>query len=62
MLFGHQHARSIWKRLREQDVEIDKPIWTAYMCALARNHQHEEAQALIETVEDEFGFTPDVEM
>ncbi|KAH7081533.1 hypothetical protein BKA63DRAFT_210774 [Paraphoma chrysanthemicola] len=62
MHFGHEHARSIWKRLREQDVDIDKPIWTAYMCALARNHQHEEAQALIETVEDEFGFTPDLDI
>ncbi|KAF2027886.1 hypothetical protein EK21DRAFT_70925 [Setomelanomma holmii] len=62
MHFGHEHARSIWKRLREQDVEIDRSIWTAYMCALARNHQHEEAQALVETVEDEFGFTPDLEV
>lgn len=62
MHFGHAHTKSIWKRLKEQDVEIDKNIWTAYMCAIARNHQHDEAQALIETVEEEYGFKPDLSM
>ncbi|CAO2654295.1 Nn.00g110280.m01.CDS01 [Neocucurbitaria sp. VM-36] len=60
MHWGGEHARSIWKRLKEQDVEIDKTIWTAYMSAIARNHHHDEAQALIETVEEEYGFTPDL--
>lgn len=60
--FGERHARSIWARLKEMDVDIDKQIWTAYMCAIARNHKHDEAMALIETVEEEYGFTPDFYM
>jgi len=59
---GAEHAKSIWKRLKEQDVEIDKTIWVAYMCAIARNHHHDEAQALIETVEEEYGFAPDLQI
>jgi pentatricopeptide repeat protein len=62
MHFGHGHARSIWKRLIEQDVEIDKTIWKAYMCAIARNHQYDEAQGLIESVEEDYGFTLDLDM
>jgi hypothetical protein len=62
MHYGHGHAKSIWKRLIEQDVEIDKAIWKAYMCAIARNHQHDEAQTLIETVEEEYGFPLDLDM
>ncbi|KAF2845393.1 complex I intermediate-associated protein-like protein 84 [Plenodomus tracheiphilus IPT5] len=60
MHWGGEHARSIWKRLIEQDVDIDKTIWTAYMCAIARNHDHDEALALVESVEEEYGFTPDL--
>ncbi|KAI8939073.1 hypothetical protein NX059_004912 [Plenodomus lindquistii] len=60
MHWGAEHAKSIWKRLKEQDVDIDKPIWTAYMCAIARNHEHAEAMALVESVEEEYGFTPDL--
>lgn len=60
MHWGGDHAKSIWKRLMEQDVEIDKTIWTAYMSAIARNHHHDEAQSLIETVEEEYGFKPDL--
>jgi hypothetical protein len=62
MHFGSEHARSIWKRLKDQDVEIDKSIWTAYMCAVARNHNHDEALGLIESVEEEYGWTPDLMM
>ncbi|KAL6707584.1 hypothetical protein ACN47E_003933 [Coniothyrium glycines] len=59
---GAQNARTIWKRLVEQDVEIDKSIWLAYMCAIASNSSHDEAQALIENVEEEYGFTPDLQI
>jgi hypothetical protein len=62
MHFGSEHAKSIWKRLKSQDVEIDKTIWTAYMSAIARNHNHDEALALVESVEEEYGFTPDLHM
>lgn len=62
MHHGYGHARSIWKRLKEQDVEIDKTIWKAYMCAMTANFQHDEAQAMIETVEEEYGFPLDLDM
>ena len=58
--WGGEHATSIWKRLQEQDVEINKPIWTAYLAAMTRNHHHKEALALIENVEADYGFAPDV--
>lgn len=59
---GERHARSIWQRLKEMDVDIDKQIFTAYMSALARNHRHDDALALIEAAEEEYGFTPDFDM
>ena len=59
---GWAHARAIWNRLVEQDIEIDKTVWLAYMRALGQNHQHDEAQALIEAVEEEYGFPLDLEM
>lgn len=60
--YGERHAKSIWQRLREMDVDIDKQIFTAYMSAIARNHQHDEALALIESAEEKYGFTPDLYM
>ena len=60
--WGDQHAKSIWARLKEQDVEIDKKIFTAYLSAIARNFLHDEAVALVESVEGEYGWTPDFEM
>lgn len=62
MHWGDQHAKSIWARLREQDVEIDKKIFTAYLSAIARNFLHDEALALVETVEEEYGYKPDLYM
>lgn len=62
MPWGDQHAKSIWARLKEQDVEIDKTIFTAYLSAIARNFLHDEALALVETVQDEYGYTPDLSM
>lgn len=62
MHWGDQHARSIWARLKEQDVEMDKKIFVAYLSAIARNFQHDEARALVETVEEEYGYKPDFEM
>jgi hypothetical protein len=60
--YGERHARSIWQRLKKMDVDIDKQIFTAYMCAIARTHRHDDALALIEAAEEEYGFTPDFYM
>jgi hypothetical protein len=62
MPFGDQHAKPIWQRLKQMDVEIDKQIFTAYLGAIARNQLHDEAVAMLETVEEEYGFTPDLYM
>ncbi|KAF2445448.1 complex I intermediate-associated protein-like protein 84 [Karstenula rhodostoma CBS 690.94] len=58
--YGERHAKSIWQRLKEMDVDIDKQIFTAYMSAIAQSHCHDEALALIEAAEEEYGFTPDL--
>ena len=60
--YGERHAKSIWHRLQEMDVDIDKQIFTAYLSAIARNHRHEEALALVESAEETYGFTPDFYM
>ncbi|KAJ4303461.1 hypothetical protein N0V90_002356 [Kalmusia sp. IMI 367209] len=57
--YGERHAKSIWQRLKAMDVDIDKQIFTAYLSAIARNHLHTEALALVEAAEEEYGFTPD---
>jgi hypothetical protein len=62
MPFGDEHAKSIWRRLKEMDIDIDKNIYTAYLGAIARNHLHDEALALVESAEEEYGFTPDLYM
>jgi hypothetical protein len=62
MPWGDQHAKSIWARLKEQDIEIDKNIFIAYLSAIARNFLHDEALALVETVEEEYGYKPDFDM
>lgn len=62
MTFGDQHAKSIWRRLKEMDIEIDKRMFTAYLSAIARNHLHDEALALLESAEEEYGYTPDLYM
>jgi hypothetical protein len=62
MPFGDEHAKSIWRRLKEMDIDIDKTIYTAYFCAIARNHLHDEALALVESAEEEYGFKLDLYM
>jgi hypothetical protein len=62
MPFGDEHAKSIWRRLKEMDIDIDKTLFTAYLAAIARNHLHDEALTLVESAEKEHGFTPDLYM
>jgi hypothetical protein len=60
MPFGDEHAKSIWRRLKEMDIDIDKTIYTAFLGAIARNHLHDEALALVESAEEEYGFKLDL--
>jgi len=62
MPFGDEHAKSIWRRLKEMDIDIDKTIYTAYLGAIARNHLHDEALALVESAEAEYGLKLDMYM
>ncbi|KAF2008524.1 hypothetical protein BU24DRAFT_456296 [Aaosphaeria arxii CBS 175.79] len=59
MPWGDQHAKPIWQRLKQMDIDIDKQIFTAYLGAIARNQLHDEAVSMLETVEEEYGFRPD---
>ncbi|KAF2653420.1 hypothetical protein K491DRAFT_718033 [Lophiostoma macrostomum CBS 122681] len=60
--FGDSYAEEIWRRLKENGVDIDRQIFTGYLCAMGANHQFDECVALLTTVEEEYGFAPDVSM
>ncbi|KAF2195164.1 hypothetical protein K469DRAFT_698725 [Zopfia rhizophila CBS 207.26] len=60
MPWGDEHAKPIWRRLKEMDIDIDKEIFTAYIGALARNGLYAEVVKMVENVEEEYGFTPDL--
>jgi hypothetical protein len=62
MPWGDEHAKRIWARLKRMDLDIDKRIFTAYLGAIANNYLYDEAVALLETAEDEYGFKPDLYM
>ena len=62
MPYGDQFAKPIWQRLKEMDIDIDKVIFTAYIGALARNRLHDEVVEMLGTVEQDYGFTPDLYM
>ncbi|KAF2007712.1 hypothetical protein P154DRAFT_452853 [Amniculicola lignicola CBS 123094] len=60
MPWGDEHAKRIWNKLKQMDIDIDKQIFTAYMCSLAGNSFHDEACKLVENVEQEYRFKPDI--
>lgn len=60
--FGDKKARDIWDKMRRMEIEITKPIFVAYVGALAGQGKFEDAKALVEVAEKEFGFKPDVQM
>ncbi|KAF2108314.1 complex I intermediate-associated protein-like protein 84 [Lophiotrema nucula] len=60
--WGDHYAKPIWQRLKEMDIDIDKVIFTAYIGALARSRLHDEVVEMLATVEQDYGFTPDLYM
>ncbi|KAF2273989.1 complex I intermediate-associated protein-like protein 84 [Westerdykella ornata] len=62
MPWGDERAKALWRRLKQMDVDIDKRIFVAYLRAIANNFRHDEARALVEHAEEEYGFTPDLDM
>jgi pentatricopeptide repeat protein len=62
MPWGDRHAKGLWLKLKRMEVEIDRKVFTGYLCALAGNYVHEDCVKLLETVEEEYGFAPDLDM
>ncbi|KAF2269142.1 hypothetical protein CC78DRAFT_487452 [Lojkania enalia] len=60
MPYGDEYAKPIWRRLKEMDLDIDKTVFTAYIGALARSRLYDEVVKMLETVEDDYGFAPDL--
>ena len=62
MAFGDRHARAIWRRLNQMQMDIDKQVFTAYLCVISSQHLHDEAMHMVEVVEEKLGFKPDFYM
>jgi hypothetical protein len=62
MPFGDSYAVEIWRLLKRHGVDIDRQVFTAYLCAIGGNHQFDECVALLDRVEEKYGFAPDVFM
>lgn len=61
MPWGDEHAKQTWERLRRMDFDIDKRVFTAFVAAIT-NNLYDESVALLESAEEEYGFTPDLYM
>lgn len=60
--FGDRKAREIWARMRRMEIEITKNVFVAYVGALAGQGKLEDAKALVESAEKEFGFKVDMQI
>lgn len=58
--FGDKPAKSIWTKMRRMEIEITPKVFNAYAGALAGQGKLEEAIALVEGMEEDVGFGPDV--
>ncbi|TVY44863.1 Complex I intermediate-associated protein, mitochondrial [Lachnellula subtilissima] len=57
--FGDLRAREIWDRMRRMEIEITQGVWGAYVGALAGRGKLEDAKAVVEGGEVDFGLKPD---
>ncbi|TVY92127.1 Complex I intermediate-associated protein, mitochondrial [Lachnellula willkommii] len=57
--FGDLRAREIWDRMRRMEIEITQGVWGAYVGALAGRGKLEDAMAVVESGEVDFGLKPD---
>jgi hypothetical protein len=58
--FGYKPAKEIWNKMRRMEIEVTPEVFTAYVGALAGQALIDEAKALIEGMEAEFGYGPDI--
>jgi hypothetical protein len=58
--FGHKTAKEIWNKMRRMEIEVTPEVFSAYVGALAGSGLFDEAKTLIEGMETDVGFGPDV--
>ncbi|QSZ36827.1 hypothetical protein DSL72_006710 [Monilinia vaccinii-corymbosi] len=58
--FGDQPAREIWAKMKRMEIEITREVHAAYAGALAGQGKLDEVKVLVEGMEDDVGFGPDV--
>jgi len=58
--FGDKLARVVWGKMRRMEIEVTREVHAAYCGALAGQGKLEEAEGMIEVMEKDLGFKPDV--
>jgi len=58
--FGDKIAKEIWNKMKRMEIEVTPEVFSAYVGALAGSSLIGEVQQLVEGMEAEFGFKPDV--
>ena len=59
---GDKKAREIWTQMHRMEIEITKNVFVAYIAAIAGQGKLDEAKAIVESAEKDFGFIPDMQM
>ncbi len=61
MDFGEKTAKDVWGTMRRMEIEVTKKVFNAYVGALAGQVKIEEAKRLVEDMEGDVAYGPDVE-
>jgi len=60
--FAEKLAHQVWDKMKRMDIEITKEVFISYMAALSGRGQMDDVKRLVEGVQVEYGFKPDVDM
>jgi hypothetical protein len=58
--YGEKAAKNIWGTMRRMEIEITKEVYNAYVGALAGQGLLEEGKSLVDAMEEDVGYAPDV--
>jgi len=58
--FGDKPAKGIWNKMRRMEIEVTAEVFSAYVGALAAQALLPEVKTLIEGMESDYGFGPDM--
>ncbi|KAJ8067422.1 hypothetical protein OCU04_004769 [Sclerotinia nivalis] len=58
--FGDRPAREIWDKMKRMEIEITREVHAAYVGALAGQGKLDEVKVLVEAMEKDVGFGPDI--